>query len=135
MDPFFNSIDLASKVMSASVSAHQVYASNIANSSTPKFKAQNPQFDVKLDQAQVMAQKQADSIVGGGSLMDGNTSPWKVDSKVTTSKDPANSAGNNVKIDQQMVSMSENSIMYMSALRILSRQVALTKYAITTGGR
>jgi flagellar basal-body rod protein FlgB len=124
--------------MSASVAAHEVYSSNIANASTPGFTAQKPDFEIKLDQAKRMAQQQADSIIGGASIMgskDTNTSAWEIQSKVSKSQDPANSRGNNVRLDNELASMSENNILYLSALRILSKEIALTKYAITTGGR
>lgn len=135
LDPFFNNIDLASKVMSASVSAHEVYSTNIANAATPGFKAQKPDFEIKLDQAKKMAQQQADSLIGGAAIMDTDNSAWEIKSKVNKSKDPVDSHGNNVRLDSELSSMSENNVLYLSALRILSKEIVLTKYAITTGGR
>ncbi len=127
--------------MSASVAAHEVYSSNIANTATPGFKAQQPSFEVKLNQAQMMAGKQADSLIGGASFLGGAktdpnaSSPWNIKPKVTKSKAASNENGNNVKLDNELVAMSENNILYLSALRILNKEIALTKYAITTGGR
>lgn len=143
MDPFFDNINLASRVMSASVSAHEVYSGNIANASTPGFKAQKPDFEIKLNQAKKMAQQQADFLVGGGAIMNPGmesgfqteNSAWEIKSKVRPSKDPVDSHGNNVRLDSELASMSENNILYLSALRILNKEIALTKYAITTGGR
>ena len=137
VDPFFTNIDLASKVMSATVAAHEVYSSNIANLSTPGFTAQKPSFEMKLNRAKVMAQKQADALIGGASFLEGpaGSSAWEMKAKVTPSKEAGNEHGNNVKMDREFVAMSENNILYLATLRILSKEVALTKYAITTGGR
>lgn len=117
-------IDQAKQVLSARVASHTVHTSNIANLETPNYKARTPHFSIVLDKTFDAKARQ----VGGTSA-----SRWKTAMKTTESKVAAGKNGNNVQLHQEISAMTQNSIQYMSTLKILNKIMGITRYAITSG--
>jgi flagellar basal-body rod protein FlgB len=116
MNSFNTTIDLMKQSLDVKVATHKLHAANIANLETPGYKARVSSFEAKLNKN-----------LGAGE------DKWKLEMRIDTSKSPARADGNNVKMEQEMSSMSENSLLYMSTLNILNKNMALAKYAINGG--
>jgi flagellar basal-body rod protein FlgB len=126
MTSIANKLNLIEQYLSVRVAEHGVRASNVANAETPNYKSLNPQFEAKL------SQKMDGENHLLGSSKDEN---WDLKLKVSKSRAPAKEDGNNVEMSQEVSAMAENSLLYMTALKILTKEMAIAKYAITNGGR
>ncbi len=131
MDLFKSQLDLASKVMSAQLAAHDVYSSNIANASMPNFKAKVPTFQIQLNQAQAAQQNMQALIDTANGTSQEPPSLWKVDMKVKPNMSSPNEIGNTVKPDREIINSSLNSMRYLTTLKLVNKQIALQKYAMT----
>jgi flagellar basal body rod protein FlgB len=60
---------------------------------------------------------------------------WNLNLKVSQSKEGSREDGNNVQLEKEMSDMSGNSILYITAIKILSKEMALARYAVTNGNR
>lgn len=127
MSSIGNKLDLIKQYLDVRVAAHSLYSSNIANSETPNYQAKVGSFKSVLEK--VHSEHAPD-----GSLILSTEPKWNLSMKVNNSTAPSREDGNNVKIDQEMSNMSQNSILYMSAIKILNKEMAINEYAIT-GGR
>ncbi len=126
MSSFGTKIDFMKQYLSMRDAAHQVIASNIANAETPEYKAKLPSFSFKLDQ-------QTNQNKAEGFLAEAK-SPIEIGMKVLESSADPREDGNNVNVNQELAAMSENSMLYMGALKILNKELAITKYAINNIG-
>lgn len=115
-------VDLVRQYLDARVASQTIYSANIANGETPNYKAKLPTFKTILDTMPGVS----------GSKNDPH---YKVDMKVRDSTEPVRVDGNNVNMEKQMAALAENSMRYMSAVKILSREMAIERYAATSGGR
>ena len=99
--------------------------SNVANMETPGYKVQDFSF------AKVM-----ESVATGqGELRRTNPKHIAVD-PVEASKASAFSAEDRpVDLDEEMVKLSENQLMYQAATRIVTKKFEWLKYAIDEGGK
>lgn len=111
----------------------QVLASNIANAETPNYAPARFHFAEELQQAMTkpgVAMQTTDEqhITGGpGSIAD-------VSGKIV--REPAtNPLGDNngVSVDEEMVALSENQLMYETAAQLLKKRMTMLKYAISGG--
>lgn len=122
MSSISQNIDLFSKFLNLRSANHEIISSNVANSETPFYKARIPQFRAKLEKAQ--------NIVDGLEIFGGKQNEWNVQLKVAQSNKSGNENGNNVDRRAEMAAMAENSMMYMSTIKFLNRELALARYAI-----
>jgi flagellar basal-body rod protein FlgB len=116
MDVLREQLNLVESYLGSRLSAHKIHASNIANADTPGFKAVQPDFSAKLEKH-----------------LDG--SKWNIDLKLRPTEDSAKLDGNNVSIEKEMGKLSENSLQYMTGIKVFSKHMALLSYAISSGGR
>ena len=104
---------------------HDAIASNIANPSTPGYKA----FDVVLRER-----------VGGGKELTPRTShprhmamgvggTERTGAEIVRSKAPAKLDGNNVNLDVELMKMLENRVLYQASMELMDRWGALKPYA------
>lgn len=112
-------IDLIRQYLDVRVASHGIHSSNIANAETPHYLAKIPTFEASLDRAK--------------SLDNPLDHKWKFDMRIDKSAATPREDGNNVQLDSEMSKMAENSLMYMSAIQILNKEMAITKYAISAG--
>ena len=118
-------------LMSVTVKQHATAAANIANIDTPGYRAKALDFQRSFDaalggEAGAMVQTRA------GHLGDAGGSAAGILEEVTGL--PIRNDGNNVSIDQEMLSLAGASGRYNAAVTLLRRDFALLRYAIS-GGR
>lgn len=116
-------VDLLEQYLNMRVAEHGIRAGNIANTETPGYQAEEPNFKATLHSAL--------SATPGAA----QKSPWELSMHVDHKTNGARNDGNTVELEQEMSALANNSVEYQTAIRILSKEFALTRYAITSGGR
>lgn len=120
------------KVLDLRSAQHAVTASNLANAETPGYRAKYIPFDKMLSEAvgrgdsMEMRRTEARHVVGPGAdpsnpeVMEIEPPPWAPDQ-------------NSVIPEREVVRLNENSLMYESVSRGLSKRMAMLKYAAADG--
>jgi flagellar basal-body rod protein FlgB len=117
LELFDTSIVGLERAMSGSALRQQVIANNIANANTPNFKASDVDFHAALAQA-FAGQPTTDQIAATAfGVQTDSTSTGRLD-------------GNNVDIDQQMATLSENTLDYQSLESVMASRISILKTAI-----
>jgi flagellar basal-body rod protein FlgB len=130
---FDTTMRLLQKVLDLRQANGQVIGSNIANAETPGYSAQTYSFEQQLH-----------SALGEGGLRPVTTqanhiplSPAnleQVQGSVSVTRDKTGIGDeNSVSVDQEMVKLSENEILYEAAVTMLNKKIAMVKY-VTNGG-
>ncbi len=102
---------------------HNVTSANIANAETPHYHAKKVDFENALASAIETQGVVGDSL--GGKPID------NLKADVYENPDVAvNNDGNTVDLEKEMSALSENSIMYKSALQLINKKMAALKYAL-----
>jgi flagellar basal-body rod protein FlgB len=109
---------------------HNVTAANVANAETPGYHAKKVDFEdalsraIDLDGLRGMSTSNPEHIsVGGPSAA--------VRPDVYENPEGAiNNDGNTVDLEKEMSALSENAIMYKTALQLINKKMAALKYAI-----
>ncbi|MCX5807205.1 MAG: flagellar basal body protein [Proteobacteria bacterium] len=95
---------------------HKVIAGNIANADTPNYKEKDINFFNEI-QKKTLGQKDIEVKENagdeGGNSMDGNT----------------------VNFENQMIKMTENSMMYNSLIQLVTKKFSMMRYMINEGRR
>lgn len=127
---FDQTVGLLQKVLDLRLKNQQVITSNIANADTPGYVPAHFRFEKDLQralstpQAPQAGEQPGEIPVGGGRVA-------AVQGEVV--RDPVNSSvgdGNGVRVDQQMIDLSENQIMYEAATEMLNHKFGLLKYVV-----
>lgn len=126
-------LDILQKGLDVSWKRSEIISNNIANAETPNFKASRLEFEnvlksklgrsngVKMKTSNNKHQRDTDVVL--------NTQPViKKDSSVSMRLD-----GNNVDIENEMVEMAKNNLLYQTLIQKASKEVAKIKYAIREG--
>jgi flagellar basal-body rod protein FlgB len=95
---------------------HRILATNIANVETPGYKEKQIDFMAELEKTGVRTEN--------------ITVSEKMESEGYHSID-----GNTVNIEDQMVKLAENSMMFSSFVKLISKKLSMMKYAINEGRR
>jgi len=130
---FDTTMRLLQKVLDLRQANQQVIGSNIANAETPGYSAQTYSFEQQLH-----------SALGEGGLRPVATqpnhiplSPANLDQGEGAVSITHHKTGmgdeNSVNVDQEMVKLSENEILYEAAVTMLNKKIAMIKY-VTNGG-
>lgn len=125
--------DLLKSVLDLRAKNQQVISSNIANAETPGYSARTLEFEEHLKNA-----------LDGGSLRPTATHPEhiplentqfsEIKGSITSRKDKTGIGDeNSVNVDQEMVKLSENQILYEAAITMLNKKMSLLKYTINGG--
>ena len=102
---------------------HNVTSSNIANAETPHYHAKKVDFENALASA-IETEGIVGDRLGGAPIKD-------VQADVYENPDVAvNNDGNTVDLEKEMSALSENSILYKSALQLINKKMAAIKYAL-----
>jgi flagellar basal-body rod protein FlgB len=96
---------------------HKVIASNIANVETPGYKEKDIDFQSELRRS-----------------MDGNIAEIKIMEKSNPSGIDGID-GNSVNMEDQVVKLSENTMMFNAFVQLINKKFSMMKYAIGGGGR
>ncbi|MBT3983445.1 MAG: flagellar basal body rod protein FlgB [Bacteriovoracaceae bacterium] len=111
----------------------ELIASNIANATTPGYKAKRIEFEGALKQALDLDKSRSMNVnnpnhfnVGGGGFESVQPEIFE-DPNGIASQD-----GNTVDRDAEMAKMAENKIMYDAAVQLLNKKIALMKYTLNS---
>ncbi|MDA8168166.1 MAG: flagellar basal body rod protein FlgB [Nitrospiraceae bacterium] len=118
-------IGLLEKLIDYTVRRHAVLASNIANAETPSYKARDVKFEDFMEGRSVKLLT-TDSKHMTGTGVDGaggieeteTTSPWL--------------DRNNVEVDVEVAKMTENALVFQTAIKMLSTRISMIKNALNT---
>ena len=133
IDLFDPGMNLLSKVLDLRATNEKIISSNIANAETPGYAPARFEFEKELRQALNR---------NGFSLSTSNpahipTSAAGLDSVSGTVTQHPDKTGigdkNGVNVDQEMLSLSENELMYETAAQILQKKIALLGFVIQGG--
>lgn len=130
---FDTTMKLLQKVLDLRSKNQEVIGSNIANAETPGYAAQSLSFEDQLQ-----------SVLSGNSLRPVATQPnhfpvaptslEQVSGIITVKKDTTGIGDQNtVSVDQEMIKLSENEILYEAAVTMLNKKLSLIKYAANGG--
>jgi len=124
IDLFGRTIGLLQKSLDMRMQNHQAIAANIANVDTPEYRAVHLDFESGLRRAL------ASSVNSGG----GSESFAKVEAQVIRKSDPSDIGDHNsVNLDEEMISLAENQMLYDAATQMISKKLAGLRYAISEG--
>jgi len=111
---------------------HTLIASNVSNLDTPGFRAKDIDFKTAMARA----------LESGPELNLARTSPKHIDLGMDAAHriEPIEEEGeydgiNWVNIDNEMRKLTENKLMYRTAVEVLLRKIAILKEVIREGGR
>jgi flagellar basal-body rod protein FlgB len=130
---FDPSMSLLSKVLDLRSANEKIISSNIANAETPGYAPARFEFEQELRQAVnrggfSLATPHPSHIPTGSQSLD------SVSGKVTTVPDKTGIGDKNgVNVDEEMISLSENEIMYETAAQILKKKLSLLGYVVQGG--
>jgi flagellar basal-body rod protein FlgB len=128
MIDLFSRLGMTQRSLDFHLRRHSVLTSNIANSETPGYRALDLSFDSFLTRAERLRCTQPQHMSVGGSV-EANQQIFD-DSAASPGND-----GNTVSMEREMAKVTANSIRYKANVQILTRRLAMLKYAATDGRR
>ena len=116
MKPVDSSLAILAKSMNLRLQKHAAIAGNIANADTPGFRPTDVSFEKELQRA----------------VSSGSTAKLDhVSARIQLADDDMpRPDGNSVNLDKQMVSMSENTLMYNATAEFLGKKLKMLKSVI-----
>ncbi|MDG0815353.1 flagellar basal body rod protein FlgB [Bdellovibrio svalbardensis] len=113
---------------------HNVTSSNIANAETPGYHAKKMDFEEALGRALDMDGANGLSTSSKEHFAVGGVSVAKTRPDIYENPEGAvNNDGNTVDLEKEMSALSENAIMYKTALQLINKKMAALKYAAGDG--
>jgi flagellar basal-body rod protein FlgB len=114
-------INLIEKALNIRSSYHKVISGNIANVETPGYKEKDIDFSKEIDRA--IHSDVNSSMIGSG---------------IDVTEGPNNDGlpgmdGNTVNVENQIVKLTENQVMFHSLVQVITKQFSMMKYAIREG--
>ena len=110
-----------------------VIASNVANSDTPRYAARTLEFEARLQQA-LQQPPMASVPLQPRHFPIGNVGFEQIQGQVEQHPDRSGQGdGNNVSVEDEMIALSENQILYEATARLTKRKLQLLKYAVNDG--
>ncbi len=123
MSSIATKIDLIKQYLDVRLAEHNLHSANVANVETPHYKAKIGSFESTLKQQSGLQENEG--LLGAPS-----EAKWNLGLKVNQSKATSREDGNNVQLEKEMAGMAGNSILFMTAIKILSKEMAIERYAI-----
>ncbi len=132
--PFDDNMALLAKVLDLRSQNQQVIASNIANAETPGYSPAKFEFENALKTAVKAKESMPLAQSHPGHLGLGATTIEDVQGTVHITPDSTGIGDKNgVKIDAEMMALSENQILYEASAQLLKKKMAMLKYSISGG--
>jgi len=137
MDPlktFDNQMQLLSKVLDLRAEKAQVISSNIANAETPGYSPSR--FEFEEDLARAINNKKAINLSTSHSahIGIGPTNFNSINGKISTIDDDTGIGDENgVSVEQEMLALSENQLLYETAAQLLKKKMTILKHVISGG--
>ncbi len=134
LQPFSPNMKLLGKVLDLRAEKAQTISSNIANAETPGYSPLR--FDFEEDLARAISGSRdiplETSHPGHIPLGASNFESVAGKIRIEKSKTPIGD-GNGVRVDQEMLALSENELLYETAAQLLKKKMGLLKYVISGG--
>jgi flagellar basal-body rod protein FlgB len=130
---FDPSMNLLNKVLDLRAAKERIISSNIANAETPGYSPARFEFEQELRQAVnrdgfSLATSHPSHIPNLTAGLD------SVSGRITKAPDKTGIGDKNgVRVDEEMISLSENEIMYETAAQILKKKMTLLGYIVQGG--
>lgn len=129
------SIALLQKVLDLRAKKEKVIASNIANAETPGYSAVKFSFEDQLKNA-VTQEKFSINTTHNGHIPLTPTSVESIQGTISLDKDTTGIGDkNSVNIEQEMLELSENELLFETAAQLLKKKLSIRKYIIQGGGQ
>jgi flagellar basal-body rod protein FlgB len=130
---FDTTMQLLHRVLDLRSKNQEIIGANIANAETPGFSARSFTFEDQLK-----------SVLTGGDMTPvatrpnhiplSSTSLDQVSGSISIKRDTTGIGDENtVSVDQEMIKLSENEILYEAAVAMLNKKLAMLKYAASGG--
>ena len=132
--PFDANMQLLGKVLDLRAQKAQVISANIANAETPGFSPSR--FDFEQDLIHALDKSKGIQLTRSDSahIPLGPTNFLEVSGKVVMEKDQTGiGVKNGVNVDQEMLDLSENELLYETAAQLLKQKLTLLKHVISGG--
>jgi flagellar basal-body rod protein FlgB len=115
-------VNLIEKALNIRSSYHKVISGNIANVETPGYKEKDVDFRKEIGKAMYSG---ANGVAGSG---------------VEVTENPDNDGlssidGNTVNVENQIVKLTENQIMFQSLVQVAAKRFSIMKFLISEGRR
>ncbi len=128
----FSHVNLIEKSMNTSALRQDVIANNIANVDTPNYKSKRVDFESMFrsaiyDQSDFKNFRTRDKHIDFGSPGPESVEPMVVENSHYTMR----MDGNNVDIDQEMVEMAKNTLLYNTLTAKLNKEFGRLRVSIT----
>lgn len=135
-----NLFDTTTNALAASANLrlqrHNVVSSNIANAETPGYKAQKLDFEEALSRAIDHEGLGKMHVSDNEHFLMGQGATGRVRADVYDNPEiNLTNDGNTVDLEQEMATLSENSITYKAALQLINKKLGAMRYAVTEGSR
>lgn len=117
-------VDIIGKALGIRAFYHKVISGNIANAQTPAYREKDIDFRNELHKR----------VEGTGVSGSGNPHDYTVSEK-SAAEGLSSIDGNTVNLEDQMVKLTENQLMYRALVQIAGKRFALMKYLIGEGRR
>ena len=133
-NPLFNPLlGNLQQVLSLRLKQHGLSTSNVANASTPNYKAEHVDFESAFtrifNSTEDVSLRRTDArhMTGSGGAQEVPT---------RTLEAPAWSEdGNSVNAEQELMTLAANNLQFNATVEVLSRQLGLLEYAASDGGK
>ena len=132
--PFDTNMQLLGKVLDLRAQKAQVISSNIANAETPGYSSS--QFDFEEDLANAIKKNNTITLSTSheGHIPIGPANFNSVNGKIITEQDITGIGdGNGVSVDQEMLALSENELLYETTAQLLKKKMSMLKHVISGG--
>ena len=134
LKPFDANMRLLSKVLDLRAQKAQVISANIANAETPGYSANRFDFEEDLAQAINTGKGFKFTTSHTSHIPLGPTNFNAVSGKIVTVKDNTGIGDkNNVKVNQEMLDLSENELLYEAAAQLLKKKMTQINYVLSGG--
>jgi len=125
-----NTALLLKKSLDLRAQNQKIIASNIANAQTPGYAAKRLEFETSLRQA-VDSKGQGLAITNPRHITANGGTIGSVQGNITEIRGANNFGdGNNVAVDQDMVLLAKNQLMFEASVQLLSKKMGIIKYVV-----
>jgi len=130
---FDNTVGLLKKVLDLRLQNQQVIAANIANAETPGFVPARLDFEKSLQAATGNAgMRPVRTNAGHIPLRAGGGDDVQAEI-IRTPEQSLTGDGNGVNVEQEMIALSKNQILYEATTQMMKKKLGLLKYVVQSG--
>ena len=130
---FDRNMQLLQKVLSLRQQNQQIISSNIANAETSGYRPARLEFTQELDRAMKTPELEQ-RPTRDKHIPINSANIEEVDGKVRVLRTPGLANGKSgVNVDQEMIGLSENQIVYEATVQMINKKLAILKYVSTDG--